>query len=104
MQSRLPRTGAERVETSFERGNTPLEHSCGRVADAAITVSLDLKIEQRGPVLSAIELIRNCLIDRDGYSFRCGINFISSMDRNCFIPHTTSPPIAAKHCQSAGQL
>src|SRR6516165_12632690 len=94
MQRGLPSAGAERLETSFERGDAALEHSCGRVTNAAITVSLDLEIEQSGPVLGAVERIRNCLIDWDGYSFRCGINFIPSVDCNRFIPHPTPPPTA----------
>jgi hypothetical protein len=91
VESGLAGTRAQRFDTAFELGDAPLQHRRGRIADAAIAVSLYLEIEESRSVLSAVERVCYGLIDRDGYCPRRGIDFIAAMDGDRFISHRTSP-------------
>jgi hypothetical protein len=64
VQGRLARAHAQRFDAALELGDPPLEHGRGRIADAAIAMTLDFEIEQRGAVVGALELIGHGLIDR----------------------------------------
>ena len=62
---RLPGADAQGFQSAFERGDAPLQHRRGRIADAAVAKSFCFEIEQRRPVVGAIEGIRDGLIDRE---------------------------------------
>ena len=91
VERRLPRAHAHRLEAAFERGDAALKHRDGRIADAAVAEAFDFKIEQRGAVLGAVELVGYGLIDRnrDGLGRRLG--FITAVDGDCVAFHIVPP-------------
>ena len=52
---RLTAGDAQRIEAALERGDAPLEHRGGRVADAGVAIALCLQIEQRRGMLGAVK-------------------------------------------------
>ena len=87
VQRGLPGGYAEGLHSAFERGDAPLEHFVGRIADAGIAVSLDLEIEQRRSVLGAVERIGHGLINRNGHGLRRGLDLIAAVNGDRFVAH-----------------
>ena len=84
---RLPGAHAQGVETALERGDTPLEHRGGRVADAAVAKALDFEIEQGRAVVGAVERIRDRLINRDSHGLRRRIVFVAAVNGDRLSSH-----------------
>src|SRR5205809_663450 len=82
MDSSLPCAHAQSFHSSLERSNATLQHCSGGVTDAAVAKSLDFEIEQSCSMVSAIEGIRDGLIDWDGHCLRRGIDVIPAVNRN----------------------
>ena len=75
-----PRLTHKRVDSSLERGDAPLQHRGGRVADAGVAIALDLEIEQRRSMVGAVERIRDRLIDRHGHGLRRRIDLVAAVN------------------------
>ena len=65
VERRLAGADAQRLDAAFERGDAPLQHGGGRIADAAVAIAFDFEIEQSGAVIGAVELVGDGLIDRN---------------------------------------
>ena len=87
IERRLPRTHAQRVHSAFERGDAPLQHRRGRVADTAVSKSLDFEIEQGCSMVGAVECIGNGLIDRDRHGLRRRIDVVAAVNGDCLTSH-----------------
>src|ERR1700722_731907 len=87
MRCRLTRSDAERFKATFELGDTTFEYCVRRIAYSAVTKPFDLEIKQRGSVISAVKSVRDSLIDRHSYRFRCRVNFIPAVDGNGLVSH-----------------
>jgi len=87
VRCRLPCADTQGIESALESGDPTLQHSRGRIADAAVTISLDFEIEQRCPVIGGVERIRDSLIDRNRQGFRRWIRLVAEMDSDRFRFH-----------------
>jgi hypothetical protein len=86
VQGRLTAAYTERSHSAFECGDAPFEHVAGRVADSAVTIPLDLEIEQSRSVLSAVESVGYGLIDWHGDRPRRRIDLVATVDGERFVP------------------
>jgi hypothetical protein len=82
VESGLAGTRAQRFDTAFELGDAPLQHRRGRIADAAIAVAFDFKIEQSGAVIGALKLVGHRLIDWNRNRARRRLSFITAVHRD----------------------
>src|ERR1700694_38675 len=82
MNRRLSRGDAQRVESSLEGGDAPLQHGGRRIADARVAIPLDLEIEQGRPVVGAVERVGDALTDRHGDGLRRRIDLVAAVDGN----------------------
>ncbi len=87
VQRGLASADAQRLDAALERGDPALQHRGRGIADPAVAESFDLEIEQRGAVLGTVELVGNCLIDRDGDGFGRGLGVVTAVDRNRLASH-----------------
>ena len=92
VQRRLTAADSECSHSAFKRGDAPFEYVAGRVTDSAVTVSLDLEIEQSRTVLSAVEGVGYGLIDRNGDRLGRRIGLVATVDGNGFVPHPYRSP------------
>src|SRR5208282_3123353 len=72
--------------SAFECGDAPFEHVAGRVADSAVAVALNLKIEEGRTVLGAVEGVSHRLINRHGDRPGSRIDFVATVNGNGFVP------------------
>src|SRR5580700_3249266 len=79
MQRRLAGRDRERPDAALELRYAPLEHRARRIADPAIAEALDLEIEERRPMVGAVEFIGDGLIDRHRDGFGRGLGLIAAM-------------------------
>ena len=84
---RLPRAHAQGLQSSFQRRDAPLQHGSGRIADAAVAISLGFQIEQRRSMVGAIERIGYRLINRDSHGLRRRIDFVAAVNSDRFPSH-----------------
>src|SRR5437667_8946260 len=80
MDRRLSRAHTQRIDSSFERGDATLQYFGCRVGDSRIAVALDLEIEQRRPVVGAVEGIGDRLVDRHRDGLRRRIALVAAMN------------------------
>ena len=93
VQRRLAGADAQRLDAAFERGDAPLEHRGGRIADAAVAEALDLEIEQRGAVIGAVELVGDGLVDRHRDGFGRRIDLVAAVHGDRFSLRIVPPRI-----------
>ena len=86
----LSRAYAQRLEAALQRGDAALQHDVRRIADPAVAKPFDLEIEQRSPVLGAVELVCHGLIDRDGRRLGGGIDIVTAVEGDRFAAHAQS--------------
>ena len=87
----------ERGKPALHQRHAPLEHLRRRIADPAVAVAFDLKIEQRGAVVGAVELVGDGLEDRRRCSFRRRIGVVAPVNCDGFAAHlATSPAISGR--------
>src|SRR6266850_6417613 len=93
MDGRLPCAHAQSFQSSLQRGDAPLQHGSGRVADPTVAKSFDFEIKKRCSMVGAIECICDGLIDWNGYRLRRGIDVIAAVNRDRLASHVfTSAP------------
>ncbi len=103
IQGRLPGAHAQGFQAALEGGDAPLEHGVGGVADPAVAMSLGLEIEQRRPVLGAVERIGHGLIDRDRHGLRGRLDVVAAMDRDGLAFHRFTWPFVPGRQVTAGR-
>ncbi len=79
---------AQRLEPALERGDALLQHRIGRVVDAGVAEPVDLEVEQRRPVLGAVERVGDGLIDRHRHRLGGGLDVVAAVDRNGLAFHS----------------
>src|SRR5271166_1695009 len=89
------RTDAERLHSTFERGDALLQNRVRRVANAGIDVAFDFEIEQRGAVFCAVELEGNRLVNGHGDRFGGGIAVVARVNGDGFSLHASTEARAA---------
>src|SRR2546430_15099903 len=87
MDGRLPCAHAQSFPSSLQRGDAPLQHRSGRVADPTVAKSFDFEIKKRCSMVGAIECICDGLIDWNGYRLRRGIDVIAAVNRDRLASH-----------------
>src|SRR5262249_6264347 len=65
-------------------------HANGRIADAAVAMPGNLKVEQRGTVLGTVKGVGNGLVDGDGNGAMGRLGLIAAMNSDGFRPHGKS--------------
>ena len=109
---RLPGRDAQGREPALERCNAALEHRIGRIVDPRVPEPIDLQIEQRGPMLRAVEGVSRRLIDRHRDRLGGRLDLVAAMDRLGLAPHasprggsrTTADALARPHRLGASGL
>jgi len=61
----LTRRHAQSADAALKLGDALFKHGICRIADAAISIAFDFKVEQCGCVIRAIKFISDGLIDRN---------------------------------------
>ena len=51
----LAAADAKSLQSTLESGNAPFQHCYGRVLDAGVAISLDLKVKERGSMVGAVK-------------------------------------------------
>ena len=87
VERRLPRGCAERPDAALELRHPLLEHRGGGIADARVSESLDLEIEERGGMLCAVEGIGGGLIDRNRHRVGGRVRVESAVNRDRLFFH-----------------
>ena len=87
VERRLARTRGERPDAALELSDPLLEHGGGGIADARVSESFDLEIEERGSVLRAVERIGGGLINRNRHRVGGGVRVESAVNRNRLFFH-----------------
>src|SRR5437763_12726587 len=88
----IPRTVAQGLTPSLERGHAPFKHCSGGVADSAVTISLGFEIKQRRSMVGAVECIRDRLIDRNRHGLGRRIDFVAAVNGNRLLAHVVISP------------
>src|SRR5207249_9397643 len=93
-------------DSAFQGSDAPLQHRGCRIANAAVSISFNFKIEESGTVIGAVECISDGLINwyRDGLCRR--LDLVSAMDGNRFRSHALTRPrsqISLQYANSGGQ-
>src|SRR5579859_1146170 len=87
MDRRLPGAHAQGFESSLQRGDAPLQHRCGRIADPAVAKPLDFEVEKGCPVVGTIELVGDGLIDWNRHGLGRRIDVIAAVNRDRLASH-----------------
>src|SRR5206468_1152067 len=80
----------QRVESSLEGGDAPLQHGGRRIADAGVAVSFDFEIEQRSSMVGAVERIGDRLVDRHRNGLGRRIDLVAAVNGNRFAFHAVT--------------
>src|SRR5205809_8139636 len=97
MDGRLPCAHAQSFQSSLQRGDAPLQHCSGRVAEPTVAKSFDLETKQGRSMVGAIECIRDGLTDWNGYRVRRGMHVIAAVNHErvvspvCLLGQTKQP-------------
>ena len=89
IQRRLTGACAQRIDPAFQQGNAALQHGDRRIADAAVAMAFDFKVEQRGAVIGAVEFVGDGLIDRHRHRFGGRVGFVAAVNGQCLVLHAS---------------
>ena len=70
----------QRSNATLECSNPAFKHVRGRIAYSSVSISYDLKIEQRGAMFGTVESKRSYLIDRHSQCFCCWLDFVAAVN------------------------
>ncbi len=87
VKRRLPGTDSKRLDATFERRHPTFQHSVSGVADAAVAIAFDFKIEQGRAMRRIVETIRHGLINRYCNRACCRIHIKPGMERKGVTEH-----------------
>src|SRR5450631_4126509 len=95
IERRLPRRCAERRDPAFEQGYALLQNIDGRIADAAVAISLGFEVEQSRAMIGAVEFVGDVLMDRHSDRFGRGIAGKAAVNRKGLVAHRRLTALAA---------
>ena len=89
IQRRLAGARAQRIDAAFQQRDAAFQHGDRRIADAAVAMAFDFKIEQRGAVIGAVELVGDGLIDRHRHRFGGRVEIVAAVNGQCLVLHAS---------------
>ena len=89
IQRRLTGARAQRVDAAFQQGDAAFQHGDRRIADAAVAMAFDFKVEQRGAVIGAVEFVGDGLIDRHRHRLGGRVGFVAAVNGQCLVLHAS---------------
>src|SRR6185437_10101876 len=87
----LPSGDTECLHTSLQHRNSSLKYRSGRIANAAVSETIDLEVKQSGTMLSRVEGVRHSLIYGHCNRFGRRISLIAAVNCNRLNSHHNLP-------------